>query len=434
MPIVYHGLGYVGLTGALHFAIHGNEEVLGYDPDVEVVNAINAGNPKAGEFLGYLGGEGANYRPNLRATADFDEVCQEPIHILAVPSERNGEPWMDLVKDVVRKLLLTLPASGLIIIESTLTPGTVDEIVNGFHGGRVSSGEVRLAVAPRRDWFADPTKNLKTLKRVIGGYDSASSLIAKLILSKVSDDIEVADYRVAELVKPLENALFHLPIMLAHEMAMIYPELDVVEAVRLAATHWRFASFGGLYLGLGSGGRCVPLGPRYLLAGAQSRRGFGDLLHATLEVDESMGPAVVDMIDRIEPEIATIAILGLAYRPGFADIGGSPALRLMQSISSRQVYLHDPVADAVEVKRVADATKRGWAWAELQELGTYDVVVLSTPHEVYLDLPEHVAWQPGQVVIDARGAWAKHTSLFLNAGVRYVQIGKPGWQSVPGLR
>jgi len=250
--IVIHGLGYVGLTCAAHFAKSG-VNVIGYDPDQSVVDAINAGKPKAGEFLGYLG-DNIQGLP-FRATTDFTEVCAHRIHIIAVPTEKDGEPWMLLVRRVVWTLLDVLPIGSLIIIESTLTPGTIDQLMKEYTGEH----GCLVAHAPRRDWFADPEKNLATIPRVLGGFTPAATEAAAKVLEDVTpaELILQTDHRTAELVKPLENALFHLPIMLAHEMALIYPGHDVREAVRLASTHWRFASFGGLYLGMGSGGRCL---------------------------------------------------------------------------------------------------------------------------------------------------------------------------------
>lgn len=442
--IVYHGLGYVGLTGAVHFARAG-QHIIGYDPDQTVVDAINAGTPKAGEFLAYLGA--GDWRSHFVATTAFHQVAQERTHILAVPSERDGEPWMELVYQVVGKLLALIPDGSLIIIESTMVPGAIDHIVNQVDvEHRIVSGAVRLAVAPRRDWFADPSKNLATIPRILGGYTLEATAAARRILEDVTpaELILETDYRTAELVKPLENALFHLPIALGHELAMVFPDRDIVEALRLAVTHWRFASFGGLYVGAGTGGRCVPLGPKYLQDSHDGNTSH--LLNQALQVEHDITSSLAGLVEEHltsfeHKDELRVLILGLAYRPGFSDIGFSPGIRLARALRRQSSFgfvphrftldLHDPVARMEEIFAAMGDAKHSVVTGT-PDLGRYDVVVLVTPHEEYRLLPTTCNWISGQVVIDARGMWASYFGAQdMGADVTYRQIGKPGWRSTP---
>lgn len=446
MTIVYHGLGYVGLTGAYHFAKAG-VPVIGYDPDPEVVAAVNERRPKAGEFLSYLGG---SELPSavLRATTDFAEVSHGMIQVIAVPTEKNDRPWMDLVKEVVRTLCTRVQHSMLIVIESTLTPGTIDELVAEIPALREAPGvrgRVLLAHAPRRDWFADPKKNLATLFRVVGGINDDSTEAAVSLLEDVTPPelILKTDARTAELVKPLENALFHLPIMLGHELALCLPEHDVAKALALAVTHWRFESFGGLYVGLGSGGRCVPMGGRYLSEAINIANEAPDVWDNPAR--RSMPTMMLDSAQSLEHEITyraaktfrdckRVVVLGAAYRPGFADLGGSPGLRIASAIryaninpgNTIYVQVHDPV--------VPDTTLRN-AWdgdvvrseVLLQALELADGVVVATPHESYRDLPEQLALGHGTRILDAHGLWAHRAALFESCDIDYRQVGRPGW-------
>lgn len=406
---VYHGLGYVGLTGACHY-IKAGIDVVGFDPSAKVVDAINAGAPLAKEFLGYLG-EGVKLP---RATTDFGEIAKEAVHLLAVPTEVGAMPMMDIVLEAVELLLRTVPDGATIIIESTLTPGTIDGILLATPGGRrVRDGEVFLIHAPRRDWFADPERNLTNMTRVVGTVGELARGMATAILGVVTppDKILLTDYRTAEIVKPLENALFHAPIVLAHEMACVYPDADIAEAVRLAATHWRFASFGGMHIGLGAGGRCVPMGPKYLLDGAKRRPHH--VLGSNMTDNYRVANEVAALI-KSRPTVSTL-ILGTGYRPGFSDTGGSPALVLANHLAGfGTTRIHDPFA----------APGGGPA-----ELATYaaasDAVVLSTPHAEYADLPASVRWRRGQLVIDARGLWRDFD--WKHHEVDYRIVGTPGW-------
>lgn len=424
--IAYHGLGYVGLTGAVHLANAG-VDVVGYDPDQEVVDAINAGAPRAGDFLQYLGG--VDYRAHFQATTDFDRVAALPVHILAVPSEKDGEPWMALVYDVIRRLADTVNEGTLIIVESTLQPGAIDALLSQHPTiqRKLDGGELFLSVCPRRDWFADPDKNLSTLFRVVGGYNDASTTRTVDVLTQVTpaEKILTTTYRTAELTKALENAMLHVPVMMCHELAATYPTLDVAEAAKLASTHWRFQSLGEVYLGFGSGGRCVPLGSKYLTSGAP-RRHPPMILEKALAVDKAFPALVADVAYRRAREIAkgrqpVCLLLGVAYRPGFRDLGLSPGLRVAQMLDNfgAAVHLHDAVFTPDEIRHVAPyATAID---AVPQDGVGYDVILLSTPHQLYLDLP--ATWTRGPAVIDARGVWAQYQNRFSS----YAQVGTPDW-------
>ena len=158
--LVVHGAGYVGLTGGIHAALAGYKVIM-YDPDKNVVDAINAGKPKANEYLGYIDAkvEVLVSGNMLVATNDYASVQSEKIHLLAVPTEKGDTPCMDIVKKCILNLHTTVPDGGLIIIESTLQPKTIDSL----HLDRVYTGKIHLAVCPRLDWFGDKNKNVGNL-------------------------------------------------------------------------------------------------------------------------------------------------------------------------------------------------------------------------------------------------------------------------------
>lgn len=279
MKIAYHGLGYVGLTGAVHFALAGID-VIGFDPDPTIAAAVNDGKPKHGEFLSYLGDKLSAASGHLRATTQFADTLEADVHIVAVPTERKGEPFDAIVFEVLTKLWQSAKDGAIVLVESTLAPGTIDrwvatvpkayaqyEVTQAADGASsgvavrasrdvadIGTGKFHLAVCPRRDWFADQSKSLAALPRIVGGYTPLSTEMAEDVLSHVSTKILRTTYRTAEITKALENALLHVPLMYVHQLAMALPEHDVAEAVRLAGTHWRLMP---LHLNVGTGGRCL---------------------------------------------------------------------------------------------------------------------------------------------------------------------------------
>lgn len=406
LKLVYHGAGYVGITGACHFGRAGIA-VLIYDPDQAVVDAVNEGKPKAGEFLGYLA---ADFPKNVSATSNFELACRfSNIHIFAVPTERAGVPFDDLVVSHVRTVR-GQAVQPTLIIESTLTPGTVDRYLLGGQLYGKPGEDYFLAVCPRRDWFASREKCVENIPRIVGGVTLRCTARAVEILSKVSREILTTDYRTAEIVKAFENCMLHVPVMLAHQLACAMPDRDIAQALQLVTTHWRFKSLNPLYLNAGTGGRCVSLGSRYLAKCAGPEFTLG---REAIDFDEKMRSIVAQALFARWPPPARVCVLGIAYRPNFRDAGLSPGLDVAKALEGfgYEVGVCDPM----------------WSDAELLEQfhvkpgspSLADILVLATPHAQF----EAIIPRSGQLVFDAQGAWAKR-----DLTCEYVQVGTPGWR------
>lgn len=431
IEIAIHGGGYCGLTAAVHYAKAG-KVVMVYDPDPSVVEGINAGKPKAGEFLGYLGVSKFPDRDYLRATTSFEIVQHAPAHVICVPTEQDGQPCMEAVECVLNRIYgawWSRTGTGpLIVIESTLTPGTIDGWCKNLD--KKFGENFFLAHAPRRDWFADPNKNLGNLPRVVGGVTPRCTSRAVELISSVTpvDLIMATDHRTAELTKPLENAFFHAQVALANEVACLYPNVDVARAVELACTHWRLSK---VHLSAGTGGRCIPLGPRYLLKGA-------DIIHSgvvssAISSDGHMPRNVAEAVrSRLVPP-ADVLVLGIAYRPGFRDAGSSPGLAVAHELwrMGYRVSVVDPMWSRDELSKIArlpafyhdDLSAR---YAE------FDAVVLATPHAAFRKYVEQTFFAHGKgrlkFFLDAQGAWQDLRPRFAEFGVEYKRVGDPGWR------
>lgn len=425
--IAIHGLGYVGLTAALHWARAG-WTVIGYDPDPNTIERLRAGAPRAGEFLSYANTDIALLVVGglIVPTSRFEDTLECSVHSIAVPTEKNGEPYDDIVIQLLEKLLVETPLDTTILVESTLTPGTIDRVLDSEVCAIEDAEEPGvigryLAVCPRRDWFASAEKSLESLTRIVGGVTPACTARASALLSTVSRDIRTTDYRTAELTKALENALLHAMVMLPTELAINAPHLNVAEALTLATTHWRLPS---LYLGAGAGGRCVPLGSKYLKGLVP---GSGGMLDAALATDRLIRSNVAESVVRRGAK--SVLVLGMAYRPGFRDAGSSPGIDIAQRLS-RQYGVRTAVADPMwSREELKEMTGLEVVERPRTEVKSFDAVILVTPHEEYTDPTGGWEFWAGQEVLDAQGAWAKYKQFFLDLDVNYFQLGMSGWMS-----
>src|SRR5207249_6200634 len=150
------------------------------------------------------------------------------------------------------------------------------------------------AVAPRRDWFDNPGLNLNTIPRVVGGIDEESTKeatsVASIVCSKI---VPVSSHRVAELVKSTENSFRALNIAFANALSRSYPNVDVNELISAAATKWNYVAH---YPGIGTGGYCIPLAPKYLLEGATNKGDQLDFLAMINTINESQTDFVSDIV------------------------------------------------------------------------------------------------------------------------------------------
>ena len=240
--IAVWGTGYIGFSTMANFAAEG-VSCVGTDVSEKIVSTINAGKtpvPNMEYWLGfapkYLVDSGM-----MTATVDWKKTLTSEfaVHMIAIPTEKEDQPWDGALEDVMSKIASNATKSAdppLVIIESTLTPNKTDELAipifekNGFHVGK----DIFLGVAPRRDWFISPEKNLRSLPRIVGGTTPETTKLMIEVLSIVCDRlIPAPDHRHAEIVKSIENAYRHMEITLANQLSLAYPKLNMIEVLKL---------------------------------------------------------------------------------------------------------------------------------------------------------------------------------------------------------
>lgn len=425
MEITIHGLGYVGLTAAIAYAEAGFT-VIGHDTSHKHIRGLRTGvTSKDGkdQLFAQVSEKLPDYLDQIAFTTNVGDTFHVDTHLICVPTEKDDRPHTHIVEALVDAIASNAEQPSLIIVESTLIPGTMKRLTSNLYNRQLEVGkDVFLAAAPRRDWFPDDTRNLHTIPRVVGGATPACTMKAAVTLQYVSPDLIPTDMESAELCKPVENYLYHAIIRAAYEVALAFPDQDVNEVLRLAGTHWRIPN---LHLGFGVGGRCVPLAAKYLLEGSKAHDVFS-FAEYLIKSEYHFRAHVADVAHRLTTSGQTIGILGIGYRPGFKDAGSSPAQTISAVLrlktSRRAVYITDPLWDIDDLMLDFPHEMIG-----IPDRGT-DLFLVSTPHEEYVtpDFWSHVI-RPDQTVLDASGTLRSLQPLFSASGVRYIQVGSPGW-------
>lgn len=408
VPVAIYGLGKMGLPLAAVFAdCTGN--AIGVDIDETVVDQINRGDchienePRLPSLIAETVKQDA-----LQATSDPIAAAQAAsVHVIIVPTtlDEQNAPDLDTFEAAVRSIGTGLEPEDMVIVESTVPPGTSRTIVAPILEAEsgLDVGEFGLAFCPERTASGRAIYDIRSAyPKIVGGIDEASTATARLIYDQVTENrvISVSDITTAECVKVFEGVYRDVNIALANELARFTDELDVdiLEAIQAANTQ----PYCDLHdPGAGVGGHCIPYYPYFLISELNSRT---PLLEAARTVNESMpeytATKLVDgLVDEgIDPTQSTVAILGVAYRPGVQETRASPAFPIIERLSEAGVstVVVDPIIENLEAI--------GLESARIDELAHLDLdgLVLVTAHDAFDDID----WSSFDdlVIVDGRDA------------------------------
>lgn len=423
--LVVVGLGYVGLPVAARFAQTGFD-VVGLDVDERKVTQINAGScPIEGDEPGLAAlVSDVVAAGRLRATTDYT-VCQEAdIVLIAVetPIDSVHQPRYSALRSALRALEPNVKPGAMVIVESTVAPGTMERLVRPTleaRGKRQSGRDFYLVHCPERVMPGLLLSNLARMSRVVGGDTPEAAMLAQAFYRHVVEaDLDLADCVTAELVKTAENAYRDVQIAFANELALICEHVgaDVWQVRDLVN---KSPGRDVLYPGAGVGGHCIPKDP-WLLAYGASESVTAKLIPAAREVNDyvplHMAELTVDALGRagVEIEDARIAVLGYAYLENSDDIRNSPSITLVSRLQElgAEVVVHDPwVRD-----RQGDLEER---------MQGCDAIVVMVAHDEYraVDLTKLRARVARPILIDGRHVFSAEQARAAGWAYRGVGLG-----------
>jgi len=355
------GCGYVGYPLSL-LAAEAGYEVLAVDIDERIVETVNAGEPLLEEPGVATLVELAARSGRLSAAAT---PRQSDVFIVAVPTPvDDGGRQADLsaVVAATRSIVPYLQPGNLVIVESTIPPGTCTNLVAPIleESGLGVGDDFLLAHCPERVHPGATMEELVHIDRIIGGVNEESTRAAKGFYSSfVKGKLVETDAVTAELCKVMENTYRDVNIALANQIAEIAEEhgVDAIEAVRIANGHPRV---NYLVPGIGVGGHCIPVDPWFLLSNSVEGEG---VIGAARRVNDRQPQRIADMIVNEVRDIESprIVLIGAAYKTEVTDLRNSPALQVRDELLARGfgVETYDPLTteysgDLLEMASGAD--------------------------------------------------------------------------------
>ena len=352
MKVSIVGQGYVGLPLAMA-AVRAGLLVTGIDVSAPIIERLNQGRSHV-EDISNQELQAALDSGLYRSSTSGELVSKADICVICVPTplDVNGIPDLSLLESAVRLVAPYLPSNALLISESTSYPGTVRNFVKPLVASiRPDRAErMHFASAPERVDPRNEKWNMKNTPRLVSGIDEDSTKHAMDFYSSICDTvIEVSKPEVAEMAKLLENTFRQVNIALVNQLVPFCKEIgvDIREVVEAAGSK----PFGYMkfFPGAGVGGHCIPIDPLYLLWKA---RQVGVELPFVAKADEINGGMPSYVVSRLlegakPPKGSTIAILGVAYKPGISDVRESPAEQVAKEIETQgyQVVWADPLVE-----------------------------------------------------------------------------------------
>lgn len=343
------GLGYIGLPTAALFAQAGFN-VLGVDINAKIVSAVNEGRVHIeeeglAELVGRLVKEG-----RLRAA-----LKPEPADafLITVPTPLNEDRQADLsyVVQAVEMILPHVAEDNVIILESTVPPRTVDDLLVPLLSKTGLDPALNLHVAhcPERVLPGRILEELIHNNRIVGGYTpEAARRAASLYRRVVKGEVLETKALTAEMTKLMENTYRDVNIALANELVKMAASLgvDALEVIRLANQHPRVNLHAP---GPGVGGHCIAVDPYFIVEKAPTE---SVLIQAARQINESMPAFVTQAVKRLVPKGEKIAIFGLAYKGNVADTRESPSFKVMSLLKQEgyELAAYDPHVVQEQVK------------------------------------------------------------------------------------
>lgn len=392
--VCIHGLGYVGLP--LLLAASRYYDCTGVDPDDRRRSSIERRDAPIEDCTV------ANLLPSVKFKLS-DVAVEADIHIVCVPTPVNESktPDITILQSVMSSLSSIVRPDDIIIVESTIYPGLIEELSDEFFGG---VSRANIAHCPERINPGDKKWGVLNINRVIGGNNDyvvkAGAEFYENILDQGAKILKLNSVKSAESAKILENIFRDVNIALVNEMAQAFYRMgiDTYEVISAAATK----PFGFLahMPGAGVGGHCIAVDPYYMIEQGKNSGFDHEFLRLARKINENMPTYTVNLAQNFANKFGRaisrekILVLGLAYKPDVMDDRESPSYQILKKLRNErnsEVCVFDP---HLPLKSDFDSLDAAFDWASM--------VVIATAHFEFKEY-DWEALDQRILIVDGRG-------------------------------
>ena len=415
LKICVIGVGRIGLPTALSFAKSGLPTI-GVDINSDLVSKINSNDYPLKDEPGYdiVFDQVITNKKFYASTKIEDVVPNSNVILLSLPTPMNNQntPDYSALKSVAKQLGDLLKFNSLVVVESTIEPGFVEnELIQIIESGKkhlIAGENFSIGVCPETANPGEIMNDFTKLPRLVGAIDDETKdKIIKLYKHVFPVElIPMPNCKTANAVKLTTNVFRDLNIAFVNQLALLFDKLgiDTLEVLEAAKRKYNFQVH---YPGPGVGGPCLPVNSYQMLNSAkQFDNEMLSLVKIGREINESMPNYVIELIisglKEANKQISnsTILLLGISYKPEVKDIQITPAENVIYKLKElgAKIKIYDPFFKSTNIFEIDTENNIE------QALSDVDSVVLLTAHKEFNNLsPSFIASKIDMpVIIDTK--------------------------------
>ena len=370
MNIAIVGTGYVGLVSGACFAETG-ATVTCVDVDCAKIAALRKGIiPIYEPGLDELVVKNINAGRLKFSTSLAEVLNDQQIVFTAVgtPPDEDGSADLKYVLQVAKTIGENLNRYLVVVTKSTVPVGTSHKIADTIKAELKKRGvDVAFDVASNPEFLKEGNaiKDFMSPDRVVIGVDSER---AKNILTKLYKPFLLNNFRVifmdipsAEMTKYAANSMLATRISFMNDIANLCELVGAdVNMVRDGIGSDSRIGRKFLYPGCGYGGSCFPKDVKALIKTAEQNGYSMQVLKAVEDVNENQKGILFEKLVKVfngDLKGKTVALWGLAFKPGTDDMREAPALVLIEKLkqSGCNVRAYDPAAMDESRRRIGES-------------------------------------------------------------------------------
>ena len=319
--VVVGGCGHVGLPLALSFADAGCSVGI-YDIDGWKVEQVRSGEMPflergADKLLTAVLPTGRLQVSSDRAMIGRAEAV---IVVIGTPIDEFMNPSMRIYERAIQELVDHLRQGALVILRSTVFPGTT-EFVERLFAQRGFPADVVFAPERIAEGFA--LEEIRSLPQLIGASSDRAFERARVIFEHLDVEIIRTLPKEAELAKLYTNAWRYMKFAIGNQFFQMAHRAGIDYAKVLHAVRYNYPRAADLPGPGFAAGPCL-LKDTMQLAAFSTTDQF-PMGHAAMLVNEGLPAYIVDMLEKEQPLAGrTIGILGMAFKGDSDDPRSSP--------------------------------------------------------------------------------------------------------------
>ncbi|MDA9692736.1 nucleotide sugar dehydrogenase [Prochlorococcus sp. AH-736-N03] len=405
------GLGYVGLPLAIEFSRVKkclktskklNRKIIGFDLNKKRVEELISGIDSTEES----DEESKKEFKSITFINDKNADINADIFIISVPTpiDHENNPDLSFLKNatelvanfIIKRDKITSP---IFIIESTVYPGTTEEIcvpiIENITGLKYNK-DFFCGYSPERINPGDKNHNLTSIVKVTSGSNSETASWINDFYGSIikAGTFKSKSIRIAEAAKVFENTQRDINIALVNELAKICKtiNIDTLDVLNAAESKWNFLSFRpGLV-----GGHCISVDPYYLTYVAKKNGYTTDIVLAGRNLNDGMSSWVIKEIlkeatkKKIKISNSKILVLGLTFKENCKDIRNSKAIDLIKILNKENniPYIYDPFIK--DTNKLKNFDFKFLNRSPLLHKDKYDIVIIATAHDEFKKINSNI--------------------------------------------